>query len=393
MRYRKEIDGLRALAVVPLILYDGGIKWFSGGYIGIDIFFVISGYLITSIILEEIKLKKFSIIDFYERRARRILPALTIVLTFTTIVSYWVLPPILLKDYSQSLFSVATFSSNVFFFLRNGYFELEADKELLSHTWSLAIAEQFYLFFPLLITFSGVFGRKRLICIIAFIATSSFLFALLDNNEANSYLIFSRLWELLLGAIIVFIPSKYIARITRWQREMIGAFGIVLILYAIVSYDQDNVLSWYYPLIPVMGTCFIIVFANFNTIAGSLLSNKVLTFFGAISYSLYLWYQPIFALLRIKSAAEPTDEILIGAIISTVTIAFISWKYIEIPFRNKVSFSRVSVFKYAGVSISVFVCLGLFGNYFNELDSHFNSKVYMNTVQLLPKIQGCIRTG
>lgn len=391
MRYRKEIDGLRALAVVPLILYDAGISFFSGGYVGIDIFFVISGYLITSIILEEIKLKKFSIIDFYERRARRILPALTIVLTFTTIVSYWVLPPFLLKDYSQSLFSVATFSSNVFFFLRNGYFELQADKELLSHTWSLAIEEQFYLFFPLLITISGMFARKRLLFIITFIAISSFLFALLDNNEANFYLIFSRLWELLLGAIVVFIPSKEIARLTRWQRETIGLFGIVLIFYAIVLYDQDTVFSWYYPLLPVIGTCFVIVFANFNTIAGTLLSNKVFTFFGLISYSLYLWYQPIFALLRIKSVEAPSDEIIIGAIICTVAIAYISWKYIETPFRNKGSFTRVSVFKYAGVSISMFVCLGLLGNYFNGYDSDSESKIYINTVQLLPKTEGHIQ--
>jgi len=178
LEYRKEIDGLRAVAVLPVILSHASISWFSGGYIGVDIFFVISGYLITSIILEEKKINIFSIINFYERRARRILPALNVVLIFTTIAAYIFMPALSLKEYSLSLVSVTTFSSNVLFYMTSGYFSQTSAEKPLLHTWSLAVEEQYYLFFPIMIVLIGFLGKKWLVSSVLLMAAMSLIFAL-----------------------------------------------------------------------------------------------------------------------------------------------------------------------------------------------------------------------
>ena len=196
MRYRQEIDGLRAIAVLPVIFFHAGMEGFSGGYIGVDIFFVISGFLITSIIINEKKEKKFSLINFYERRARRILPALSVVLILTTIAAYIFMPTVQFTSYSQSLFSVATFASNVFFFLTSGYFSRASNEQPLLHTWSLAVEEQYYVFFPVMLVLLWSWGQKRIICLTLFLAVLSLLLAQklasLHAISANFYLIFSR---------------------------------------------------------------------------------------------------------------------------------------------------------------------------------------------------------
>ena len=153
MQYRPEVDGLRALAVLPVILYHAKLPYFQGGFVGVDVFFVISGYLITRIILSEVFTSSFSLSNFYERRARRILPALFCILTLSTALAWVLLPPIELKDFGQSLFSVSFFISNFFFWIEGGYFDLGTDFKPLVHTWSLAVEEQFYILFPLLVIF------------------------------------------------------------------------------------------------------------------------------------------------------------------------------------------------------------------------------------------------
>ena len=397
MRYRKEIDGLRALAVIPVILFHAGIQGFSGGYVGVDVFFVISGYLITTIILEEKKQNTFSIINFYERRARRILPALTVVLMVTTIAAYLLLPARLLQDYSQSLFSVATFTSNIYFFLRSGYFEVTADQRPLLHTWSLAVEEQYYVFFPLAIMLLWRFGKKGIFSFIAVISIASLLLAhylsVHNINEANFYLIFSRAWELLFGAMAVFVPVNLLLWIPKWLREIIGLSGLALIIYAIVCYDQNTPFPGFYALIPVVGACFIIVFADFNTLVGAVLSNRLFVFIGLISYSIYLWHQPIFAFLRIKSIGEPSKDTFVAAIICTVILAIFSWKCIETPFRNKVRFTRDTIFKFAGVSISLLMTLGLLGNFNKGFESRFEKSAYNDSIQFSPKRKDCHTSG
>ncbi|NNE38340.1 MAG: acyltransferase, partial [Gammaproteobacteria bacterium] len=198
MHYRKEIDGLRAIAVLPVILFHGGLG-LTGGYVGVDIFFVISGYLITSIILEDLTHGRFSIINFYERRARRILPALSIVVAVTTVAALILLPPMLMKGYAQSVVSVATFSSNIYFYLTSGYFDTAADEKPLLHTWSLAVEEQFYLLFPLLLMLIYRFGIRIVAILLASITFVSLMMSgLLSRSmpDFTFYLLPARAWEL-----------------------------------------------------------------------------------------------------------------------------------------------------------------------------------------------------
>ncbi len=202
MHYRREIDGLRALAVVPVIAFHAGIGWFSGGFVGVDVFFVISGYLITSIILAEQAKGQFSLVRFYERRARRILPALLLVVAVCIPVAWVLLLPNDYFDFSESLVAVAAFASNILFHLRSGYFEADAELKPLLHTWSLGVEEQFYLLFPLLLMGLARFGFRAMVAVLAAIGVTSFVAAewgsVHDPNGAFFLLPF-RAWELVVG--------------------------------------------------------------------------------------------------------------------------------------------------------------------------------------------------
>jgi peptidoglycan/LPS O-acetylase OafA/YrhL len=207
MLYRKEIDGLRALAVMPVIFFHAGFTVFSGGYIGVDIFFVISGYLITSIILVELKSETFSIVNFYERRARRVLPALFLVVAVSLPFAWLWLSPLQLKNFSASLVAVSTFSSNILFWITSGYFDSAAELKPLLHTWSLAVEEQYYLFFPIFLVLTWRFGTRRVIALlVVFFIASLAVAQILVASKADFafFLLPTRGWELLIGAFIAY---------------------------------------------------------------------------------------------------------------------------------------------------------------------------------------------
>ena len=213
MRYRREIDGLRALAVVPVILFHAGFSTFSGGFVGVDVFFVISGYLITTIIVDELGKGSFTLLNFYERRARRILPALFFVMLFTLPFAwFWMLPPDL-KSFSQSLVSVALFASNLFFGLKSGYFDTTTELKPLLHTWSLAVEEQYYILFPVFLMLAWKFGKKWIISMLVMVGIISVLAAQWGSTTYPSYNFFflpTRGFEILIGALISFIINhKY----------------------------------------------------------------------------------------------------------------------------------------------------------------------------------------
>jgi len=396
LQYRKEIDGLRALAVLPVILFHGGFSWFQGGYIGVDIFFVISGYLITSIIIDEISSGQFSIINFYERRARRILPALSIVLLFTTIAAFILMPVELLKDYSQSLVSVATFSSNIFFYLSSGYFSTASDEKPLLHTWSLAVEEQYYIFFPIMMTTLWYIGRKRLISLLVVLSVMSLIcsqyLSKIGAVDANFYLIFSRAWELFLGSLIAFVNLNTLI-IEKWKREFIGILGLLLIVFSIVFFHEHTPFPSFFTLIPVLGACAIIVFSDDKTYVGQFLSNRLFVAVGLISYSLYLWHQPLFAFLRLKTIGDPGPLLFMGAIALTFVLSIMSFRYIEKPFRNKSVFSGNSIFKYSAASIALFISIGLSGHLFKGFENRFESTDYAETIKYSPKRKACHTSG
>ncbi|WP_024697815.1 acyltransferase family protein [Pseudomonas avellanae] len=375
--YRPEIDGLRALAVIPVILFHAGLPLFSGGFVGVDIFFVISGYLITSIILAEKINGKFSLINFYERRARRILPALFVVMLVCVPVAWLTLDPPDLKYFAKSLVAVPMFSSNVLFWLESGYFDATAELKPLLHTWTLAVEEQYYLFFPLLLMLGWRMGRPRLVVLLTLVALASLTLSQLGaRNDASStfYLLHARAWELLTGSFIAFycVWRPRHAPSVSLLDQAAAALGVLLIGYAVVQFDGSTPFPGLNALVPVLGAALIIVFAHGKTWVGRALSSPALVLIGMVSYSAYLWHQPLFAFARQRSLNEPGLPLMLSLTLLSLMLAWLSWRYVEQPFRKQGAFNRQQVFTSAGVASALFIALGLTGYLNNGFSQRFN---------------------
>ena len=257
MKYRAEIDGLRALAVVPVILFHAGFELFSGGFVGVDVFFVISGYLITTILIEDLENKRFSLVSFYERRARRILPALFFVM-FVCIPFAWMwMLPIQMKDFSQSLVAVSLFASNVLFWRKSGYFDAAAEEKPLLHTWSLAVEEQYYVLFPIFLILAWRFGKNRVFWMIVVMAAISLLLSewgWRNKATANFYLAPTRAWELFAGSIAAFIVQKNGVQ----KNNFLALLGLAAIIFSIFAYDESTPFPSVYALVPVLGVVLLV---------------------------------------------------------------------------------------------------------------------------------------
>lgn len=377
MDYRREIDGLRALAVLPVIFFHAGFQSFSGGFVGVDIFFVISGYLITSIILTEKSSGRFTLINFYERRARRILPALFVVMLACLPFAWLWLLPGNLNDFSKSLIFVSIFSSNFLFFNQSGYFDTAVELKPLLHTWSLAVEEQYYLLFPIFISilWSKFWGRAS--GIILFIALISLIFShwsAYNYPVANFFLLPTRIWELFIGALVALYLFNHDQNIhtDRKINSTLGLAGLILILFSIFTFDDRTPFPGFYALIPTIGTALIILFANEKELVGKWLGNKLFVGLGLISYSAYLWHQPLFAFARIRSFDAPTTGLLLALSLLAIFLAFLSWKYVEKPFRDKAKFSQKHIFIYSLIGSVFFVGLGIIGNVNKGFDQRFS---------------------
>lgn len=348
MNYRREIDGLRAVALLPVILYHAGFEQFSGGFIGVDVFFVISGFLITSIILTEKQAGTFSLVNFYERRARRILPALFFVMLACLPFSWFWMLPNQLNGFSESLVSVSLFISNIYFKKDTGYFAATAEEKPLLHTWSLAVEEQYYLIFPALVLLLWRFGRKWLLLVLSLLAASSLLFSELDSSNRTDEIFYDtrgRVWELLIGSFIVILNSEKIKFNNSANGRQTGSLiGLALIVYAIFAFDKSTPFPSSYTLIPTLGTAFVIIFATPQTIVGKMLGSKFLVGVGLISYSAYLWHQPLFAFARIRSLIEPSIWLFGLLTLFSFLLAYLTWRYIEKPFRAKIFLNRKTIF-------------------------------------------------
>ena len=361
MRYRAEVDGLRALAVIPVILFHAGFSALSGGFVGVDVFFVISGYLITSIILTELESNQFSIINFYERRARRILPVLFFVILVCIPFAWLWLMPLDLKDFFQSIIAVATFSSNILFWLESDYFDTAAELKPLLHTWSLAVEEQYYIFFPLLLMFLWGRGERVILgalAIIFLLSLSLAQWAAYNAPTANFYLLPTRGWELLIGVFVAFFLNQQ-QELPQWMspklNNFVSLFGLLLILFSVLTFDSRLPFPSVYALVPTVGTVLIIVFAQQGTWVQRFLSYKLFVGVGLISYSAYLWHQPVFALVKYRSFTEPSHELMLSLCLGVVVLSYLSWRFVEIPFRNKQAFSRKFIFVSGGVLTALFV--------------------------------------
>ncbi len=355
MKYRPEIDGLRALAVIPVILVHAGFDLFSGGFIGVDVFFVISGYLITTIIIEDIEKKKFSVINFYERRARRILPALFFVMLVCIPFAWaWMLPDPL-ENFGQSLVASVLFVNNILLVITSGYWELESQFKPLLHTWSLGVEEQYYLFFPLFLMFIWHFAKKYLLIIIIAITVISLALSEYGWREypnANFYLIITRAWELFMGAFTALRVRRYGVK----ANNFLSTLGLLAILLSILGFNENTPFPSIYALVPVSGVVLIILYADTNTFVARWLSLKLLVGIGLVSYSAYLWHQPLLSFAKIYSEKTPTLLINFFLILLTFFFAILSWHYVEKPFRKREVVSRV-FFSYSMIIVAITIII------------------------------------
>ena len=354
MKYRAEIDGLRALAVVPVILFHAGFELFSGGFVGVDVFFVISGYLITTILIEDIENKRFSIVNFYERRARRILPILLTVLFTSIVLAIFVLKlhPIELVPFSKSVLSQLFFVSNEYFWRTTGYFGATSSDTLLLHLWTLSVEEQFYIGLPVAIFLVTRYANShRRIIFTSMTLTSFIACVLLVERYANPafFSIATRAWELGIGVALALFLSGQQGNNKNEYLSILGLFGIA-ISYIII--DTDSVHPGYVTLIPTISTAILLYFSSGTLLAHHILGNKLLRYIGKISFSLYLWHHIVFVstkdLLNI-SHFNPYSLVSYSAILLTFILSVISYHYIELPFRysKKISsrlFAASSIF-------------------------------------------------
>ncbi|HET7104543.1 MAG TPA: acyltransferase family protein [Terracidiphilus sp.] len=337
--YRADIDGLRAVAVVSVMLFhlQFGCR---GGYVGVDIFFVISGYLITKIIERDLEAHRFSILGFYQRRIRRIFPALFGVFLAVLILGVLYLLPNELLELGKSLTAASTFLSNVFFARKSGYFDSSSLGQPLLHTWTLSVEEQFYILWPwLLIALRNrVVSRWRFAIVLAALVGSLALSAIwaVSKPEAAFYLLPSRAWELALGAVLALAPVPgLLQRLPRHAGHVFSITGLAMVLFPVFSYSQLTPFPGIAALLPCCGAALIIAGGERGpSLGGRLLSVRPLVWVGLISYSLYLWHWPILVFGRIFGHGVLTPAQRIACFVLTFIVSWLSWRYVEVPFRS-----------------------------------------------------------
>jgi peptidoglycan/LPS O-acetylase OafA/YrhL len=363
MRYRPEIDGLRALAILPVVFLHYRIWPFRGGFVGVDVFFVISGYLITQLIEAERSEGRFSLACFYERRMRRILPALFAMLAVVTVVAVFVLFPVDLVRYAHSLLATALFGSNFEFWRESGYFDVIAEEKPLLHLWSIAVEEQFYLVFPAVLLLLARVSRRARIAAVGAIFALSLSYAVWGVAHASSatfYLLPGRAWELMLGALLALGAAPRLKG--WWIANGLSAVGLLLIAAAIFLYAKDTPFPGLAALAPCVGAALIILAAAPGTTGvGALLAAPPLVFVGRISYSLYLWHWPLYVLVRYFDFRDPPPLEIAALLALSVLLAILSWRFVEQPFRGaKLRIARPRLLAGGSAAMGLCAVLALF---------------------------------
>lgn len=398
--YRPEVDGLRAVAVLSVMLFHADFETFSGGFVGVDVFFVISGYLITSTILAERSAGTFSMGSFYERRARRILPALFLV-SFTCIPAAWLfLPPGEMADFSQSLIAVPTFLSNVLFWRESGYFDTASELKPLIHTWSLAVEEQFYIIYPLVLLATWRISERRMVIAIGVAALLGLLVAEVGARNSPSaafFLLPFRAWEIAAGAIIAFsVKEDRVSQANYWVKEVGAIVGLALIVFAVLSFNRSTAFPGVNGLLPVVGAALTIVCARSENKAGKLLGSPALVAIGVTSYGAYLFHQPLMAFARYAFQPRGLAVALTGSIVLSIALAFLSWKLVEQPFRDH---ARVSIRKFlvlTGTAGLALILIGVGGHLthgflYQRLSA--SSATMLNSIEVSPLRMQCHTGG
>jgi peptidoglycan/LPS O-acetylase OafA/YrhL len=363
MQYRPDIDGLRAVAVVPVLLFHAGVPQFAGGFVGVDVFFVISGYLITALITAEIDEGRFSILGFYQRRCRRILPVLYVVMGFSAVVGYCVYTPDELKRLGQAIVATTLFVSNILFWSQADYFEPQIDERPLLHTWSLGIEEQFYATFPIYILLVSRFIPAQRCALTVVMCVSSFLLGAWTIHifpSATFYLAPTRAWELLIGALIALklIPK---ADDAKWHGAA-GFAGLTMIGAAVTTYSERTLFPGAAAALPALGAaCIIWAGLDAASLVNRWLSQRWIVLLGKISYSLYLWHFTLLTFASYLSITRTSPLVVAAVLVASLGLAVLSWRFVEQPFRQTRNSLNLDRQLLAGVAVPVclFLAVGL----------------------------------
>ncbi len=362
--YRPDIDGLRAIAVLSVLAYHLKVGAFRGGFVGVDIFFVISGYLISAIILKDIAAGKFSIASFYERRVRRIFPALIATLIGTSVLAYRYFLPSELAAYAKSLLAALFSVSNFYFWRHSGYFSAPVETIPLIHTWSLAVEEQFYVFLPIFLALAHRYFPRKLRLSVILIALFSFVVSAVGafrDPTAAFYLAHTRAWELMLGVLISLEVFPEVLR--PLHRNVLAACGIVLICLSVFAFSSSTPFPGAAALAPCFGAAMIIIAGKSgDSLVGRVLSLKPVVFVGLISYSLYLWHWPIIVFQGMESVLVTGVSVRMAKLICigvSFAVATLSWKFVESPFRaGHMRMPRATLFKFAAGAAAAVAAAG-----------------------------------
>ena len=384
IKYRADIDGLRAIAVIPIVLFHAGYEWISGGFIGVDIFFVISGYLISSIILDEMSREKFSFIKFYERRIRRILPALFAVLLVTIIVGYFFLLPEEYTTLAQSTLAATAFFPNIYFWETSStYFGLDIVTTPLLHTWSLGVEEQFYIVFPaILYVLISRCQRKIVVSVILILLALSLIANILvvevaANPKFAFYMIPTRAWELLTGVVLSLSVLPKIQKSS--IANLVSLLGAGMILLAMLKLNENSVFPGINAIYPVLGTALIIYSGTHqNTLISRMLGTKGFVAIGLISYSLYLWHWPVTVYTNMYWESDLNKPFIVAV---SLALAYVSYRSIEMRFRKRSNIPVISgKLKEIGAAALLVSMLTVYILYYDGLSSRIPAAAWQAVI-------------
>lgn len=364
LSYRGDIDGLRAVAVMSVVLYHAFPGLVPGGFIGVDIFFVISGFLISSIIISGAENGNFSFIKFYSNRIKRIFPALILIILFCIFIGWVILLPNELKQLGKHILGSTTFTSNFIYWSEVGYFDRTAETKNLLHLWSLAIEEQYYIFWPIFLTLIYKYAKKFNYILIFLAAITSYIFCVYitsRNPTFGFYSPLSRAWELMLGCLLVYHFKIY--KGNKLKNNLLSITGLFLISYSLIFFNNKTIFPGWVALIPALGAYLIILAKSSAIINSKFLSNKIVIFIGLISYPLYLWHWVIFSNLRIIYGGDIGIFNTIIAIIVSVFLSYATYKYIEYPIRFIYNSKKIIIYL-----IVLIVMMFSFGGILNSID-------------------------
>jgi len=373
--YRSDIDGLRAFAVLSVIFYHAGFAGFGGGYLGVDIFFVISGYLISNIIVSDVENGRFSFLRFYERRVRRIIPALLFTILGCFPFAWLFLTPVDFKDFSQSIVASLWSVSNFLFWYEADYFDASSNLKPLIHTWSLAIEEQFYFIYPPLVVVIWRFFKNRFAIVLSSLLIISLITAHISTNysqDTSFYLLHTRAWELLAGAWIGYFSIKNPVKF-RSAHVYFQFVGVLLLIIPVLFYDEGVHHPGLATMIPVSGAMILLLYGASENSLRRIFSNRFSVGVGLISYSLYLVHQPLFAFAKHVSIAELSRGDYLVLIVVSFVLAFVSYKLVETPFRNKNLVSNKLFYTVTVFFVLVLSAVGLAGHVSGGYPARFDS--------------------